>query len=644
MSQKGNYYRSLCVFAVFALEAGAQTASVTYRLDSSWNTGLQAGLVITNTGTATISNWTLAFDYPHNITSIWDAAIRSKSGTRYVIGGPSWNRNIAPGGQVWLGWVARRNGAVSGPTNCAIPAIQVQSGTCPAGSGGGTTTDTSPPAIPSNLRSTAQTTTSITLAWNASSDTGGSGLASYELQMNSAPVTATAQTQFTVSNLTPGTSYLFAVRAKDNAGNYSALSAALRVSTRAQVSCAQVPAIPTGLAVNGITSTSAQLNWNAVTPPAGCTISYAVWRNGAQVVSGIPETSYLLSGLQPGTSYSVAVAAADAVGSSNTGNPVTFRTADAPITPVTGFPPRVFAPYADMLLWPTPNLADIASRTGVKYFTAAFVVSGGGCQASWGGVVPVAQNFLVPEVAALRAAGGEVIVSFGGASGIELGQACTSVSSLQSQYQAVIDKFQLSRIDFDIEGGAVADLASVDRRNKAIAGLQSAARASGKTLTVQYTLPVLPTGLTADGVRILQNAVQNGVDIGVVNIMAMDYGNAVADPNRMGQAAIDAANSTFAQMRSIYTTAQKSNAQLRAMQGVTPMVGLNDVVPEVFTLSGDAPMLLNFAQTNGLGMLSMWSVGRDHPCPGSPSVSPTCSGVPQADWQFMGVFRPFSGQ
>lgn len=623
--------------------AMAQTATVTYRLDSSWTTGLQAGIVIRNTGTTAINNWTLSFDYPHNITSLWDAKVRSKSGTRYVIEAPSWNRNIAPGAQASFGWVASLVGAVSAPRNCTVPGTQVQSTNC--GTGGSTGADTTPPSVPTNLRSTGATTTSITLAWTASTDNaGGSGVAGYELQMNSAVVTTTAQTQFTVANLTPGTSYLFAVRAKDNAGNFSALTGSVRASTQTPVSCSQVPATPTGLAVSSITSTSAMLSWTA--PPAinGCTFTYTIWKGGAQAATGIAETSYLLSGLQASTSYSVAVSAVDSVGSSLQSTGVTFRTADAPITPVTGFPSKVFAPYADMLLWPTPNLASISQQTGVKYFTAAFVVSQSGCQASWGGVVPVSQNFLVPEIAALRNAGGDVIVSFGGAFGIELAQACTTVSSLQSQYQAVIDKFQLTRIDFDIEGGAVADTASVDRRNKAITALQTAAKASGKKLVVQYTLPVLPTGLTLDGVKILQNAIQNGVDLGIVNIMAMDYGNAVANPNQMGQEAINAANSTFNQMRALYTTAQKTDAQLRAMQGVTPMIGLNDVSPEVFTLSGDAPLLLNYAQTKGLGMLAMWSVGRDRACPGSPNVSPTCSGVAQADWAFSNAFRPFTGQ
>lgn len=642
MNFSGKYYL-MALSLGWALEASAQTATVTYRLDSSWGTGLQAGLTVINTGTTTLTNWTLTFDYPHNITSIWDARIRSKTGNRYVLEGPNWNRSLPPGGQAWIGWIASLSTAPVAPSGCTMPGTTLQSN-CAAGGGGGTPADTTPPTVPGNLRSSAQTATTITLQWNASTDTG-SGVAGYDVRRGTAVIGTTTQPTYTATGLTAGTSYTFSVRARDTAGNASAYTTGVTVATTAAPTCTQAPAAaPTGLAVSNIAANSAQLTWNAVTPAPGCTIGYRVWLNGSQLPASLSTPGYMLSGLTASTPYSVAVAAFNQIGSTLASTAVNFRTANPPPPVVSGtFPPRVFAPYADMLLWPTPNLASIAQQTGVKYFTAAFVVSGAPCQASWGGVVPVTDNFLVPEIDALRAAGGDVIVSFGGAIGVELAQSCTTVAALQAQYQFVIDKFRLTRIDFDIEGGAIGDTASIDRRNKAIAGLQAAARAAGRPLTVQYTLPVLPTGLTFHGVALLQNTVQNNVDLGILNIMAMDYGNSVADPNRMGQAAIDAVNSTFAQMKAAYGTT-KTDAQLRAMQGVTPMIGLNDVVPEVFTLGTDAPMLLNFATTNRLGLLSMWSVGRDKQCPGSPQVSPTCSGVTQANNAFMNVFFPFTVQ
>ena len=299
----------------------------------------------------------------------------------------------------------------------------------------------------------------------------------------------------------------------------------------------------------------------------------------------------------------------------------------------------VFAPYVDVLLWPTFPLAQTAQQLGVKNYSLGFVVARNTCEAAWGGVIGMSDNFVRDDINALRAQGGEVILSFGGANGIELGQSCTSVASLQAQYQAVIDRYSLTRIDLDIEGGALADTASISRRNQALAGLQATARANNRTLIVSYTLPVLPTGLTHHGVSLLQNAVANGVRVDRVNIMAMDYG-AVANPYTMGQNAIDAANSLLAQMRPIFVG--KTDTELRRLTGITPMIGLNDVSPEVFTL-GDAQLLYNFATQNGIGTLSMWSMTRDQSCSnGGAYVSPSCSGIAQTPWAFSNVFKPFT--
>ncbi len=94
-------------------------------------------------------------------------------------------------------------------------------------------------------------------------------------------------------------------------------------------------------------------------------------------------------------------------------------------------------------------------------------------------------------IAVGRALGGDVTISFGGASGIELAQACTDVGALTAEYQAVVTAYQLRNVNFDIEGSAVAEPASISRRSAAIAALQRA----NAGLRVSLTLPVLPEGL-----------------------------------------------------------------------------------------------------------------------------------------------------
>jgi hypothetical protein len=68
---------------------------------------------------------------------------------------------------------------------------------------------------------------------------------------------------------------------------------------------------------------------------------------------------------------------------------------------------------------------------------------------------------------------------------------------------------------------------------------------------------------------------------------------------------------------------------------VTPVLGVNDVTDEIFTLA-DAKELAAFAQAKHLAWLSLWSANRDSECPGGvqPSPSNTCSSILQAPYAF----------
>ncbi len=303
-----------------------------------------------------------------------------------------------------------------------------------------------------------------------------------------------------------------------------------------------------------------------------------------------------------------------------------------------GFPNQVFAPYVDVLLYPPFDLTDAVTITDSKYFTMAFIVSDASGKASWGGVIPLEDEHMLQEVYNLRGMGGDVVISFGGANGTELSLAIDDIDTLKAEYQAVIDMYHVTWVDFDIEGFAVADKPSIDRRNQAIAGLQ----ADNPDLTIAFCLPVLPSGLTADGLYVLQNAVSHGVRVDMVNIMAMDYGDwAAPNPDgQMGQYAIDAADSLLGQLQTLYP--DKPDNELWAMVGVTPMIGQNDVISEVFYLS-DAQQLLTYAQQRNIGMLSMWSLSRDNGSAGTCNhASPTYSCLEQESFAFTNILKAFN--
>ncbi|WP_333770165.1 ricin-type beta-trefoil lectin domain protein [Streptomyces sp. IBSBF 2435] len=310
--------------------------------------------------------------------------------------------------------------------------------------------------------------------------------------------------------------------------------------------------------------------------------------------------------------------------------------AHAAANPGPGFPAQYAAPYAEV--WNSPSaLTNAKNATGVKYFTLAFVIDGGGCNATFNGDTSITDASWTSAINSLRSGGGDVIASFGGASGTEEAIACTSVSALETQYKRVIDGLNLTRVDFDIEGSALNNTAANDRRNTALADLQQQYAAQGKRLDVQYTLPVDPSGLESNSLSLLNNAKSHNLNVNLVNIMTMDYGSAMD----MGNAAISAAQGLHTQLGQIWNT--KTSAQLWAMEGNTPMIGVNDTSSEVFSTS-DAQDLENFAKSNGIQELSFWALGRDKACAtNGGSAQSGCSGTSQSAWQFSSIFNAVTG-
>jgi hypothetical protein len=83
--------------------------------------------------------------------------------------------------------------------------------------------------------------------------------------------------------------------------------------------------------------------------------------------------------------------------------------------------PMAVAPYLYEGWGSPPNPADIMSATGVKWFTLAFVLSNGTCNPQWDGSRPLTGGVDQSTVNAIRAAGGDVIPSFGGYAGQNMG-------------------------------------------------------------------------------------------------------------------------------------------------------------------------------------------------------------------------------
>ncbi|MEV7733480.1 cellulose binding domain-containing protein [Streptomyces sp. NPDC088921] len=383
--------------------------------------------------------------------------------------------------------------------------------------------------------------------------------------------------------------------------------------------------------------------------PSGSTLG-SLW-NGESGVSGrhvtVKSPRWDTDGLAPGESVTVGFVVngtgdptgcrMDDADCATGGNDTPTPTATPTPTPTSTASPTVsagFAPYVDTSLYPAFDLLASAASTGVKNYNLAFVTDGGGCTPKWGGVTDLASDAVAQQIGALRAKGGDVRVSFGGASGSELATTCSSADALAAAYGKAVDAYGLTKVDFDVEGGALPNTGANTRRAQAIAKLQSL----HPGLDVSYTLPVMPEGLTQDGVDLLANAKSNGVKIDTVNIMAMDYGPSYSAD--MGTYAEQAATATQAQVKGVLGLSDSAAWNAVA---VTPMIGVNDVATEIFKVD-DASQLVTFAKAKGLGGLSMWSATRDKQCSGGakPTADATCSSIVQDAFAFSKAFAAYN--
>ncbi len=258
------------------------------------------------------------------------------------------------------------------------------------------------------------------------------------------------------------------------------------------------------------------------------------------------------------------------------------------------YPSQLSAPYLEVDAASAVDMAADMKASGDKYYTLAFLIPKSGCTPEWEDNNDAVGAFN-SQISTLQAAGGNVIISFGGESGGELAQTCTSATSLETAYANVVTTTNATRLDFDLEGTPLDDTASNARRDLALAALQKA----NSAVTVDYTLPVDPTGLEADSLSLLKDAKSKGVKVNAVNIMTMDFGN---NQNPLTDAEA-AANATHTQLESVFGI---TSAAAWHMLGLTPIAGKNDD-KETFS-QANAVTLETFAATNGVQLLSFWEV------------------------------------
>ncbi len=184
------------------------------------------------------------------------------------------------------------------------------------------TQDTTKPLVPANLRTTSMTSNSATLAWNASTD--NVGVTGYTVYKNGTKVTTVAGTSYTNSGLTPETTYAYTVSASDAAGNESAQSTSVSVTTPVSefsIASFSVPTKTKNSATVAVTLTKAGTVMVKYGTSAG-----SLNLSAQGTASGISH-SVALTGLNAKTTYYYQVIATDGTGKTVTSNVSSFKTA-----------------------------------------------------------------------------------------------------------------------------------------------------------------------------------------------------------------------------------------------------------------------------------------------------------------------------
>ena len=186
--------------------------------------------------------------------------------------------------------------------------------------------DTTAPTAPTNLRVTATSTTSITLAWDPSTD--NSKTFSYVVRQDNLSLTiAQTQTTYALTWLSPGRTYTFFVYAVDGALNVSGNSNTVTATTQAD----RIPPSAPVLSVPNLSPSQVWLAWTESTddlPPSASWVGYSVFVDG-QLATGLNWINHReasLRHLSPATAYTFKVTARDGSGNTADSNTVSATT------------------------------------------------------------------------------------------------------------------------------------------------------------------------------------------------------------------------------------------------------------------------------------------------------------------------------
>lgn len=266
------------------------------------------------------------------------------------------------------------------------------------------------------------------------------------------------------------------------------------------------------------------------------------------------------------------------------------------------------------------------AATGVKWFTLAFMIDAGSCEPNWDAERTLDDPRDVALIAAIRAQGGDLMVSFGGQKGPALELHCATASALAGAYQKVISAYQLKAIDIDLEGPAYADDVAKQRTVDSLIEV----RKHNPGLAIYITLA---SGTTGPDTALIARAARAGLMVDGWSIMTFDWEDT---SDRQAQLTLQALEHLKDALIAAYGF---SATEAYRHAGISSMNGRTD--ENAFVTVADMRAITAFAKQHQLARLTFWAVNRDRPCPDAQTVVDRCSGLAQKNWDFTRAIADF---
>ncbi|MGW3410579.1 chitinase [Streptomyces sp. NPDC000888] len=303
-------------------------------------------------------------------------------------------------------------------------------------------------------------------------------------------------------------------------------------------------------------------------------------------------------------------------------------------TTTTAIPSGLNAPYLYLGWGNPPSPTKVMSATGTTQFTLAFMLSDGTCNPKWDGERALTGGTDAAAIKAIRKAGGDVTVSFGGWSGAKLGEKCTTVAKLAAAYQKVIDAYDLNSIDIDIESTEYESAAA----RKRVVGALKTVKKNNPGLKVYVTFGTGPAGPGSDGEDLVERAAAKDLDVDGWAVMPFDFDDGTTDMVAATKSAVKGLKDVVADAYGISSAAAYRRVGFSTMNGVTDSAG------ETVTVS-DFKAMVTYAKKRHLARVSVWSVNRDRACADGTeaTASDECSGIDQTTYAFTKTLAGYTG-